>query len=231
MFCIRILPCTIPLRPARWAAQFAVCALWSAGISLGASAQESAGLPSDPIVRTAPLEIPDLEAPLESPSTTGSAAPVGVPAAQRSGPVAPVVPLDRLLSIPGEAVVTPVEAGRRGGATKAEWQTRFTEVREELATAEAALADTRAKLEQSSAVSGAWRMTAPGFGANENSDTGETVPVDAPLDYKLSQALRRQREDLERAERKLGELEVEANLAGVPEDWRAAEGDPADGVE
>ena len=54
-------------------------------------------------------------------------------------------------------------------------------------------------------------MAAPGAGANaENS----------PLSYKLRQDIRRQREDVEQAERALTELRVEANLAGVPEDWQ-----------
>jgi len=45
---------------------------------------------------------------------------------------------------------------------------------------------------------------------------------EAPLDFKLRQEMRRQREDVEHAERHLEELTVEANLAGVPEDWRPA---------
>jgi hypothetical protein len=56
-------------------------------------------------------------------------------------------------------------------------------------------------------------MSAPGLGAataNEN-----------PTDYRLSQELKRGREEVDRAERALHELEVEANLAGVPEAWRA----------
>jgi hypothetical protein len=41
----------------------------------------------------------------------------------------------------------------------------------------------------------------------------------APMDYALSQKMKRRREDLERAKRRLRELEVEANLAGVPDEW------------
>ena len=42
------------------------------------------------------------------------------------------------------------------------------------------------------------------------------------MSYKLRQDIRRQREDVGRAERRLRELEVEASLAGVPAEWRAA---------
>jgi len=42
--------------------------------------------------------------------------------------------------------------------------------------------------------------------------------------------MRRNREEVRRTERRLSELEVEANLAGVPESWRQTEppaGEPA----
>ena len=52
---------------------------------------------------------------------------------------------------------------------------------------------------------------------------GTTTTAETPLDYKLSQDLRRSREEVERAERQLQDLGVEANLAGVPEDWRQPE--------
>ena len=56
-----------------------------------------------------------------------------------------------------------------------------------------------------------WKVSAPGAqaGAGENS----------PVDYGLRQEIQRNREDVVRAERKLRDLIVEANLAGVPENW------------
>jgi len=68
-------------------------------------------------------------------------------------------------------------------------------------------------------------MTAPGLGGTT---AGET-----PRDFKMTQDLRRCREELKRAERQLQDLEVEANLAGVPEHWRqrdAPEGAGDEGV-
>ncbi len=56
-------------------------------------------------------------------------------------------------------------------------------------------------------------MTAPGLGAT-------AVAPETPLDFKLSQDLKRRREELARTERQLEDLMVEANLAGVPEYWR-----------
>jgi hypothetical protein len=46
---------------------------------------------------------------------------------------------------------------------------------------------------------------------------------DTPLDYSLSTEMRRNRAEVERAERRLTALEIEANLASVPEDWRGPE--------
>jgi hypothetical protein len=44
---------------------------------------------------------------------------------------------------------------------------------------------------------------------------------DAPLDYELRGSIRRHKSEIERLERKLKQLEIEANLAGVPPDWRS----------
>jgi hypothetical protein len=41
--------------------------------------------------------------------------------------------------------------------------------------------------------------------------------------------MRRQREEVERAERSLHELAIEANLAEVPEEWRRPHAPPSEG--
>jgi hypothetical protein len=127
------------------------------------------------------------------------------------------VPLDRLLKLPeaqgGE--VRGVET--RAGRTRAEWLARFEQAREDVDTANAALETTRGQIEEKAGEESAWRMGAPGVGSSGPA-------ADAPLDYKLTQELRRNREEVERAERQLQDLEVEANLAGVPVEWR---GQPA----
>ena len=143
------------------------------------------------------------------------------PVARTQEPEAPAaeVSLEKLLTLPESAVATPSSQARRGGKTRAEWQTRFEQAREELAKAKQGLEDSRKELEEV-APDQAWSMTAPGLpvqssGGSENS-----------IDFRLRQQIRRQREELERAEHRLQELSVEANLAGVPDDWRGPDAEP-----
>jgi hypothetical protein len=137
------------------------------------------------------------------------------PALAEDAPPAPTVGLDQLLKSPNSLVLEPTT---RGQSTKAEWRSRFQEAREELATSRAALAKTQEKLTEVAGGSSAWKMGAPGF---SGIDPGSNK--DTPLDYSLSSEMRRNREEVERAERRLTELEIEANLASVPEDWRGPE--------
>lgn len=127
----------------------------------------------------------------------------------------PAVELEQLLRIPR---TTPVENVRHGGATRSEWQARFAEAQENLDQARAALAAARQELEELAGEQGNWQMAAPGMpqGASENS----------PLSYRLLHEIRRQREEVARFERRLRDLQIEANLAGVPDEWLAAADDP-----
>jgi hypothetical protein len=134
----------------------------------------------------------------------------GLPAAGADEPEPPSVPLDRLLKLPSSAPVQ-AQVEKRGGSTRGQWQARFAKAREELESARLALEEVRAELEEA-AGGEAWTMTAPGLGT--------TASLDTPRDYRLSQELKRCREELERSERQLQDLDVEANLAGVPEHWR-----------
>ena len=131
----------------------------------------------------------------------------------------PVVPLNDLLKLPATLVV-PGHLERHGGATKAEWQARFVTAREDIAKAKKNLAKSRKALEKKAGESGAWKMSAPGMGDTNPQDRNPQINPNAPSDYKLSQQLRREREELDRSERYLQDLQVEANLAGVPEGWR-----------
>jgi hypothetical protein len=56
-----------------------------------------------------------------------------------------------------------------------------------------------------------WKVGAPGVQAAASDNS--------PVNYGLRQEIKQNREDVARAERKLRELIVEANLAGVPENW------------
>lgn len=140
-----------------------------------------------------------------------------VAAAPRAGaeegappPEAPPVGLDQLLKLPDDYGV---EAQERGGATASEWRRRFRDARAEVESARQRLERTQSQLEQLAQDSDQWQMAAPGTSNPENS----------PVSYKLREELRRQRAEVVRAERELKDLEVEANLAGVPEAWRQPE--------
>jgi hypothetical protein len=137
---------------------------------------------------------------------------IACPALAEDSPPPPIVDLDQLLQLPDSLELEPEV---RGGATKAEWRARFQSAREDLAAARSALAKTQAKLEEVASGTSAWKMGAPGLGAVDLGANSE-----APLDYSLSNEMRRNREEVERSERRLTELEIEAELAGVPRDWK-----------
>jgi DNA repair exonuclease SbcCD ATPase subunit len=144
---------------------------------------------------------------------------VGLGLVAGAGPAAgadppPPVELDQLLRIPK---TTPVENVRHGGATRSEWKERFAETQENLEQARAALAAARKELEGLASEQGNWQMAAPGMPQGE--------PENSPVSYRLLQEIRRQREEVARYERRLRDLQIEANLAGVPDEWIAAADD------
>ena len=150
----------------------------------------------------------------------GVALATGAPVAwaQAQEAPAPEVPLEKLLKLPESVATTPSSEPRRGGKTRAEWQARFEKAQVDLAKARQGLEDSRKELEDV-APDQAWSMTAPGLPV-------QASPSETSIDFRLRQQIRRQREELERAEHHLDELSVEANLAGVPEEWRASAAKP-----
>ena len=118
------------------------------------------------------------------------------------------VTLDQLLTLPS---ALPVESSQRGGLTRGEWSGRFAEAEAEVETAQADLDESLERLSELVGKTSNWKVGAPGVqaGASDNS----------PVNYGLRQEIQQNREDVARAERKLRELSVEANLAGVPENW------------
>jgi hypothetical protein len=124
-------------------------------------------------------------------------------------PVAQPAQLDRLLKLP-ESQSYGVD--RRGGLSRGEWRTRFVEIRTSLDNERKALATAQGKLDEVAGSASNWQMAPiPGM---------EPSP-DAPLDYQLRLQIRRHKSEIDRLEKKLRELEIEANLAGVPEEWRS----------
>lgn len=138
----------------------------------------------------------------------------GTSGASGSGAAKPPVALDALLRLPPGSA--PAEQPRAGGATRQDWQDRFAAARADVEAARQAIDKAQQELGQMAESSDPWTMSAPG--APAGSET-------SPLSYRLRQELRRQRDELASAERRLTELEVEANLAGVPEAW--TQPDPA----
>jgi hypothetical protein len=118
------------------------------------------------------------------------------------------VTLDQLLTLPS---ALPVESGQRGGQTRAEWNSRFAEAEAEVEKAKADLDDSLDRLSELVGKTSNWKVGAPGV---------QAAPSDnSPVNYGLRQEIKQNREDVVRTERKLRDLSIEANLAGVPENW------------
>jgi hypothetical protein len=122
----------------------------------------------------------------------------------------PAVELDRLLKLPS---TVEVQREQIGSATRSQWRARFASARAEHEAALAGLESAQKKLGEVAETSEAWQMAPPGAGATGGAS-------ETPVDYQLRQEVRRQREDLIRSEKNLRELTIEADLAGVPADWR-----------
>jgi hypothetical protein len=140
-------------------------------------------------------------------ASAGGEEPAAPPPAPAPAP-APVE-LDRLLKLPP---ASPAVSERLGGATKGEWRARFGSARVERDAAQKALETAQGKLGEAVTDKEAWQMGMPGASKAE--------PTDAPVSYALRQEIRRQRDELARCERHLKDLTIEADLAGVPQDWR-----------
>jgi len=146
---------------------------------------------------------------------SGPAPPDASPAPQASAPDdGPSVPLDRLFELPRG--FEPRETERRGGVSEREWRSRFAEARAELEAAEAALQASKQRLAQLAESNAGWGVAPPVPGM-------KTGPNEAPMDYELSQRIKHEEKVVKEARRRLLDLEVEANIADVPEAWRASD--------
>lgn len=137
--------------------------------------------------------------------------PAAEPGASGEPEGAPALDLDRLLRVP---VGASAPSQMRGGRDRRAWSQAFSEARAEVRDLEA-----RIELAQQTL-----RETAPenwGF-----TPSGGAMPTD-PEVLKLRAQLKRDRRSLETARQRLRELEVEASLAGVPDEWRVSPEPPA----
>lgn len=116
----------------------------------------------------------------------------------------PSLGIDRLL-IPRETPHVPEEE-RYSGRNQEEWQRAFREARSEITRLEQRVEAMQVVLRETS--TGEWGFSPAGGGA----------PTD-PEVLKRRAELKRDRQSLEAAHRRLRDLEVESSLAGVPEEW------------
>jgi hypothetical protein len=114
----------------------------------------------------------------------------------------PTLDLDRLL----RPRVTPQTKAVYGGKDRETWVEDFSEARVEVAELELKVADAQVKYRAAS--SAEWAYSPAGGGA----------PMD-PEVLRIRAEIKRDRQSLEAARRRLRELGVEASLAGVPEEW------------
>jgi hypothetical protein len=121
---------------------------------------------------------------------------------------APAVGYDALFRLPNDNRSGPAEGA---ALDRKRWEARFADVRGDLDGAKAQLAKAQSDLESLAHKSESWQMAAPG---------AQPTAENSPVSYKLRQDIRKYREDVGRAERRLRELEVEASLAGVPPEWQ-----------
>ena len=128
-------------------------------------------------------------------------------ARQAADPAPETVELERLLKLPES-----FDAGgeRLGGGTAADWRSQFREARGELEKAQEALKAAQEELESLAGESSQYQVAAP----------GTVTPELSPVSYRLREEIRRQREEVVRGEKRLRSLEIRANLANVPPDWR-----------
>jgi hypothetical protein len=117
------------------------------------------------------------------------------------------VRLDKLLKLPASVEY---DMEKRGGATRTEWKSRFKEASADLASAKKDLDAVVGKLEKAAEGADSWRFVPP----------GGDVTAENQENIRLRQDVTRKREEVARAEKRVRDLEVEGNLASVPDDWR-----------
>ena len=138
----------------------------------------------------------------------------GIVRAAEAAPAAPSVDFDRLLQLP-DSYRERVKGSPGRALGPDAWRARFAAADRAVSVAERDLANAQAALGKLGAGSSDWQLSAPGLaggGDRENS----------PLSFRLREQIRKRKLELEDAERRQLDLEVEANLAGVPEGWRKA---------
>ena len=142
------------------------------------------------------------------------AAPGVARAEAEEAPAAPMVDLDRLLQLP-DSYRERVQGspGRAHGPDV--WRLRFAAADRAVSEARQDLANAQAALGKLAGETSDWQLSAPGLAAGGDREN-------SPLSFRLREQIRKRKQELQDAERGRLDLEVEANLAGVPKGWREA---------
>lgn len=121
--------------------------------------------------------------------------------------------LDALLRLPSD-FETQRTSAPVAGASEDEWRRRFDRAEKAIGEAREALTRTREELDGLAESGGGsqWSVAPPGATGGDQTTS--------PLSFKLRQEIQRNRESLDEAEKALRELRIEADLAGVPPEWR-----------
>jgi hypothetical protein len=127
------------------------------------------------------------------------------PAPPADAPPKKSIGLDVLLN-PGAVGAEPTGRSTYGGKSQKVWQEEFRRAREEVSDLEGKVEAGQRHLRSKS--DGEWNYTPAGGEATD------------PEVLKLRAQLRRDRQSLEASRQRLRDLDVEASLAGVPEEWR-----------
>jgi hypothetical protein len=123
--------------------------------------------------------------------------------------------LDALLHLPSNFISQ--EPRAVAGAGESVWRGRFEKANREFSEAQTALEETQRELEgvAQSVGSSQWSIAAPG------GESGAS-PTTSPLSFRLRQRLRGDRELVDATQKAKRELQIEADLAGVPQRWRTS---------
>ncbi len=130
--------------------------------------------------------------------------------APRSAEPAPDVALDDLLKLPN---TMSFGNERRAGGSADEWRRRFREGRDAIREATDALDETKRALDEMAEGGGGggqWQVAPPGSNQTELQ----------PMSFKLREEVKRNRARQSEAKKRFRALEIEADLAGVPPEWR-----------
>ena len=114
-----------------------------------------------------------------------------------------------------------VEAAGHKRGTEEQWRARFERAASEIGEAETNLRRLQERMASMADETSAYQMTAPGLGGGGGGGGGSADNENSPMSFPLREQIRQAKDALTLAKRNQRDLVVQANLAGIPETWRA----------